>query len=114
MFVLSDSDTPEFEWPVVIDVPTNGGKFQKHRITAVFRTIPTERYEELLELPILEQDRNIARECLIGWKDVSDPDGNPVEFSDEARDRLLNLLYVRAAIVRAYADALSGKASRKN
>lgn len=114
MFRLKEND--EFKWPVTVKVPVDGGKFQPQPFTALFRPIPAEVLEEINKLPILEQDAAQASECLAGWgEDVKGADGEPLEFTEENKARLLGITYVRSAVINAYWDAMSGrKASQKN
>lgn len=103
------------EWPVVIPVPQSGGKVQKHEITAEFDILPQTRIEEITaEARSGDQDKALLREVLVGWDDVAGEDGQPIGFSPEARDALIDISYVRAALMRAYFEASSGAAARKN
>lgn len=114
MFTLKESN--DFEWPVTVKVPVSGGKFRSQRFTAVFRPIPAQTLEEINKLSVLEQDAAQAREFLVGWgDDVKGEDGEPLEFTEEYRDAMLDIVYVRSALVRAYWDAMTGKkAATKN
>lgn len=113
MFVLKESE--EFDWPVDVKVPVGGGKVKTQRFTARFRPVPSARQDEINDLPITRQNVAQGRECLVGWgDDIQGEDGEPLEFSEEARDSLLDIVYVAAAVARAYWDAMSGKAARKN
>lgn len=114
MFVLKEGG--EFEWPVDVNVPVSGGEFETQRFIGIFRPVGSDRMEEIVkDAPLLEHDKIQAREFFVGWKDVTDPDKKPVEYSEQIRDRMLGIFYVRTAIVRAYWDAMTGKkAATKN
>lgn len=104
------------KWPVTISVPQSGGTVQKHKIEAEFDLLTQSRLQE-----VMAADRNddgdaaLLREVLLGWDGVADEAGQPVEFSDEARNDLVDIPYVRAALIRGYFEAASGNAAaRKN
>ena len=106
MFVLAD--TPTFRWPVRVRVPGD----QQHDdagFVARFRVLSVTRLTDA-GLPA----RELMREALIGWDGVIDEHGTPVPFGEAARDALLELPYVVAALAEAYAEALAGGAERKN
>ena len=114
MFVLDDSG--EFDWPVDVKKPVDGGKFQLQRFTARFRPVGEEEQATIFKLPITEQNVAQARACWIGWgDDVCDADKQPLPYDEETRDRLLGRSYISNAVTRAYWDAMTGKkAERKN
>lgn len=104
------------KWPVTISVPQSGGTVQKHKIEAEFDLLTQSRLAE-----VMASDRNadgdtaLLREVLVGWEGVADESGQPVEFSAETRDDLVDIPYVRAALIRSYFEAASGNAAaRKN
>jgi hypothetical protein len=57
-------------------------------------------------LAVFEQggdtDAALLRYALVGWEGVQDPQGNPMPFSEENRDRLLEIPFIAAAIRAAY------------
>jgi hypothetical protein len=44
------------------------------------------------------------RTALVGFGDIVDSDGQPVIFSESARDRLLDLPFIAKALVKALSD----------
>ena len=113
MFVLKEDR--RFEWTVKVEVPQAGGKFLTQLFTGVFVPIDADRQDEIMRAPISQQDAMIAAEALQGWgEDVTGEDARPLPFDEENKARLLKIPYVRTGVVRAYFDAMSGKAERKN
>lgn len=112
MFVISQSDT--YTWPVKVEVPTDGGKWENHTFDGVFKRIPQSRMEEIRKAAEGSiQDMDLARELLAGWAGVTDSEGNEVPFTEATRDRLLDIPAVATSIVRAFIASLQG-AKRKN
>ncbi|MBF0093991.1 MAG: hypothetical protein HQL34_05540 [Alphaproteobacteria bacterium] len=101
-----------YSWPVIVQTPVDGGKFTKATFDATFKVIPQERIDAIVRGGNV--DAELLCEVTQGWKGVQDDDGQDLPFSEEARDRLLSVPYVRAGLVDAYLDSLSGGARRKN
>lgn len=103
-------ETQEYDWPVDIQVPVDGGAFTRRRFTARFRVMDKDRYDELLENPA-EMEEGVLREVLVGWADgeIQSAAGDTLDWSPENRDRLLKIPYVRTAVMTAYVDSISGR-----
>ena len=103
-----------YKWPVTVNIPKDGGKFTKATFTAEFSALPQDEIDNLLQ-DIREGDRdaNFASRCLIGWSAVQDADGNELPYSDEAKEKLLKMTYVRNGVVTAFFDSISGGAARR-
>lgn len=112
MFKIAQS--PEYVWPVSVQLPTDGGRSEKANFDATFRRISQTRMDEIRKGITAGDinDADLAREVLVGWKGVVD-DGGEVPYSEGARDRLLDIPMVSSAIVMALLESLSG-ARRKN
>jgi hypothetical protein len=108
----------EVDWPVVIEMPVDGGKTAKHQIDCRFRIAGKEAIAAVLDDPAAiaaNGDGDLLRRALVGFTGVQDEQGNVLPFSDETRDALLAVPYARVAIFRAYVDASLGRAAvRKN
>ena len=111
-FVLAEEVV--VEWPVSINVPQDGGSHQTQRFTAKFKIIGTRRAEEIMEANRETADAALLAEVFVGWgEDVTDEDGNPLEFTEARRDIFLERPYATLALVRAYFHAATG-AKAKN
>lgn len=112
MFKITQDRT--YKWPVTVHIPADGGKFTKATFTAEFRALAQDVIDGVLDdLRSGDRDADFARECLIGWSSVQDQDGSELPFSDEAKAKLLNIPYVRTALVNAFFESISG-GKRKN
>lgn len=114
-FVLHVS--PTYEWPIQIEIPTDGGKHSKFTFDGVFARLPQSRLKEISKL--IEKgeidDEALAREVLVGWPEgaIKDKDGDDVPFSDSAMDKLMEISKAASAVVTAFYASLDG-AKRKN
>jgi len=59
-------------------------------------------------------DNDLATTLLIGWDEVTDAAGEPIEFSPALRDKLLDIYPVRPSVISAWFESISGGAKRKN
>jgi hypothetical protein len=50
----------------------------------------------------------IAAEVLVGWLDVTDDEGEPIDFTAAAKDKFLQIQGVAAAVVEAWGKSLQG------
>ncbi|MBF0095162.1 MAG: hypothetical protein HQL34_11535 [Alphaproteobacteria bacterium] len=104
---------PTFSWPVRILVPVPNGRKEVREALGLFRVVSSERLGELND-QAGNPDKTILKEVLAGWNKIEDEQGSPLVFSDETRDALLAIPYVRAAFIRAYFQAINGEAAEKN
>lgn len=113
MFKLAQSSS--YKWAVKIELPVDGGKFEKATFDAEFKRLSQTRINELrlqMEVPgYTEQD--LAKEVLVGWSGVVDADGNEIPYSEGNRDQLLDVPMVAVAIGISFFESLAG-AKRKN
>jgi acyl-coenzyme A thioesterase PaaI-like protein len=111
MFKLQDH--AEYDWPVEIHQPTDGGEKLVAKCTIRFRAASQDDQDAYSDRRISETE--FARKIIVGWgKDVADEEGVSLEFNDENRDRLLKVPYVRGSIVMTYLKSVSGLAQAKN
>ena len=107
MFVVQDEYRRT--WPVKLKFETAGGKVEEHTFQALFKVPSIGRIKELTGARNqLEADEQMLREALIGWDGIVGQDKEPIPFSVEARDRLLDVPIIRVAISRALQDAIAG------
>lgn len=104
---------PTFSWPVLIQVPSAGGRKEVREVEGTFLVASSERLAELGQSD-QNADAMILNEVLIGWNKIEDEQGISVAFSDETRAALLAIPYVRVAFIRAYFQAINGLAAEKN
>lgn len=98
---------PEFTATVKVSVPAAGG-FTDGSFTARFRAL-TVTEAEAFNLASTTGTTDYLRRIFIGWDSgVVDEDGAPMPFSDETRDELLDIPFIRMAVLSAYNGAMAG------
>ena len=112
MFVIKQSAT--FKWPVVVELPADGGKTVRHTFDAEFKRMGKAEMRALWEkLGTPEGVDEVIRAALVGWSGVNDGD-QALPFSEQALMQLLDIPTVSGAILQAFTAAVSGEAARKN
>lgn len=104
----------DYTWPVTVNFPTDGGRTEKATFDARFKRITQSRLAELRDAieKSTTSDVELAREVLVGWSGVTDEKGE-VPYSEAARDQMLEIPLVAAAVVMALFESIAG-AKRKN
>jgi hypothetical protein len=112
-FVLKQSDS--YVWPVTVEIPIDGGRFDRQTFDAEFKRLPQARNNAIVAAAKAEAttDLEVADEVLVGWKGIADDAGEDVPYSETAKAQLLDVPGVSAALVEAYLKSLIG-AKRKN
>ena len=111
MFKIAEGPL-NYTWPVTVAIPQNGGTFTKAGFSAEFKALPQHRINAIVGGEA-EIDADLLTECLVGWKNVQSADGSEMAFSDENLAKLLDIAYVRVALVRAFFDSINGGAARR-
>lgn len=101
-----------FQWPVSVNVPRDGGGFATHEFTAEFALQEQSKMDQMLER-LRNDDQDILPIILVGWSGVQDADGNVLTYTEENRDALINIPYVRSALIKAYFEAANGNKVKK-
>lgn len=113
MFVISQKQT--YSWPVTVEFPVDGGKTDRQTFDAEFKRMTQTRINEIRSQIERNEvtDTDLAKEVLVGWEGVNDSNGDAVPFTERARDQLLDVPLVAAAVVMAWLGSLTG-VKRKN
>lgn len=113
MFVLSQSQS--YSWPVTVELPSSGGKFEKSTFDAEFKRLSQSRIKEIQKQISTDEisDADFCKEVLVGWKGIHDDNGKEIPFSEGARDRLIDVALVAGSICKAFFISLAG-AKTKN
>ena len=120
MFTVPDENEEILikDWPVIINVPQDGGVVAKHEIRADFALLPQDKIDEQIEASRESNgnaDIGILEQVLRKLGGFQDKSGNKLEYSVELQTRVIKIPYVRSALVNAYFEAAGGKkAKRKN
>ena len=108
MFRLASPDTT-YKRRVRVPTPTPEGGVEEQYYTAHYRLLGAERAAELAGAG----DAALVRATLVGWSEISDHDGTPLEFNPPTLERLVGLVYWCRATSIAYIDFSVG-APEKN
>jgi len=109
MFVIQKHDTP-INWPVVVEVPVDGGKTDRQEFTAQFVMLGKDEIDALA----IQGDAAFIRGVLVGWgEDVKDPDGKAIKFGKKPLAEMTRRPYICRALISAYYE-MAGGVVRKN
>jgi len=100
MFTVTDD--PQFTHDVKVQVPVDGGH-KEETFKTRFRVIPL---EELEDLASLEGQKLALKRVIVTMSDLIDHEKNEVSYSDELRDQLIDVPYVRMALIRTYREGI--------
>lgn len=124
MFQIA-GQSDEIKYPVKVQFTEESGKTTTKTFTAHFPRLPQSEIDDLVSrakpadsgnlLGVVDRltDDELARKILIGWDDVTDDQGQPVEFSPAMRDKLLDIHPVRPSVIAAWFEQITG-GKRKN
>ena len=102
MFTIMDN--PIVWWPVVINVPINGGETSKHEVSLQFEILTEDEYDELA----VKGEKAILKRVIKAWKHIEDIDKKPLEFTVDNVDMLLKKSFVHRSFVIGYLNAAVG------
>jgi hypothetical protein len=108
MFKMSQSQT--YFWPVALNMPASGGKYEKSTFDVEYLRLPQSRILEMRATGEqgLITDAEVCREIVKGWKGILDESGDEMPFSETNLSGLLDVALVAGAIVKAYFESMSG------
>lgn len=100
------------QWPVAIQVPTDGGQTAEQVCTASFEIIEQDDYISSAE----RGDVALLNRVVVGFgDDIQDESGTPITCTTENKTTLFNSApFVRVGFIKAYHDAASGGASKNS
>lgn len=97
---------PEFTHTVKVQTPVNGGH-ETQTFQARFRVIGITDSDQHNTLTA-EGTKVYLREIFVGWDGVTDDQGEPVLFNDQTRDQMIDVPFVRVALLETYNSAMMG------
>ena len=104
MFRLMSKKEP-ITCPVQFTIAVDGGGVVKKQFTGKFIIVDDE--EELKGKTVEE----LTRENFVGWgEDLQDEDGNPLEYNEENKSRVLRVPMIKASVMSTYMDLVAGNA----
>lgn len=106
MFKLSTD--PRFTHEVKVQVPVDGG-FKEQSFKATFRVLPLDQLkaDEEVDGDEAGYQETTLRKVVVGLDDLVDDADQPIAYSDEIRDRLIAVPYVRIALMQTYIRAVT-------
>lgn len=99
------------KWPVKVDlVDANGGVIQRS-FKAKFKRLSQEEIDAAIAATLdgSLSDQEHAQNILVGWDEINDEDGNPLEFTPDNRDKVLNIHPVRPSIIEAWFECVKAR-----
>jgi hypothetical protein len=112
MFELNQSKT--YTWPVSVQLPVSGGKFETQHFDAEFKRLTSKRLDEV-KVSITENtlsERLFIEEVFQGWRGVTNG-GEELAFTPSTRDELLSIPGVIDGLIWAFLESVTGQ-KRKN
>lgn len=98
-----------FKWPVTVEFPVDGGRFETESFDAVFKRIGRKEFQRLID----KGDLDLIETVLEGWEGVKDESGKDIAFTPAAMKDMLDDPCFTKGIITAYLASLEG-AKAKN
>jgi hypothetical protein len=92
-------------WKVRVSVPQDGGTVRQDSFKAQFKIMGDARFAEVAKDATPAE---MLREVVVGWSDLT-ANGEPVPFSEDMRDRITDLPFMRSALFDAFLEARVGQ-----
>ena len=89
-----------FKWPVVVREPsdTKIGEYDENYFVGIINRLDRDQYEKTLSL---NDEFKMLKQMIVGWEDVNDENGNPIEFNDRNLKDLQQDTYWLTAVVKS-------------
>jgi hypothetical protein len=106
---------PTYAAQVKVDMPGDNGKTVQKVFSATFKRLSQSDLDNLVERLNSKDlsDSALIDEVMVGWGDVQDESGTPLEFNDTNLAALLDVYPVRPTIVKTFFASIAG-AKAKN
>jgi len=98
-----------YKWPVTVESPSDGGRFEKQSFDAIFKQLKRSEFSKLVE----KGDTELLEAVWDSWDGILDEDEKPVANTAANRRDLLEDPYFCRGVVKAYLESLEG-AQAKN
>jgi hypothetical protein len=114
MFKIAQSD--RFTFPVPVEIVGDNGRRITQTFDATFKRLTQPEFKQLMQRAQANEidDLAIAADVLLGWRGIQAEDGTDMPFSDENREKLLQIWPVLPAVVSAFIESHGPKAKAKN
>ena len=112
-FTIDQSDS--YKWPIKISIPQDGGRMEPSTFDGEFKRVTQSRIREMGEMIDKGElsDYELVAEVLIGWKGITDSNGEEIKFSQTNLQKLVDVPMAATSIAEAFFNSIAG-AKRKN
>ena len=106
---------PVFTWPVKVQVPVDGGKYEEQVFTARWQLQDADELRAAQTALGADGVKVLFERALKGWStDLRDEADNPIPFTPENVDACRRAPHVKTALVLSYWSAADGSLREKN
>lgn len=101
--------SPTYSTPVTIEIPVDGGRFEKSTFDAEFKRLNTDELNALLarQQEPNRTDRDMIADVLVGWKGLRDEEDQDVPFSETNCEALFRVVQVVPALTKAFFSSIA-------
>lgn len=115
MLKLANKST--YKRSITVDVPLDMGKTERSSFVMEFKRLSVTETKELIEESTFKSisDEDMLQRYAVSWEGVVDDDGKDLVYNRANLERVLDVPYIRKAIMNAFIEDVFGKeATRKN
>lgn len=101
----------QVEQDVRIQVPVGKGRFTEHSISVTYKLLPASTMRAFYETPADERetDDEIMQRDVLDIRGVKGEDGKEIEFSSELLAQMMDVSYMRTAIIQGWGDTQTNR-----
>ena len=93
-----------FKWPVTVEFPVDGGRFESESFDAIFKRIGRAEFAKLVD----KGDTDLLEAVLEGWEGIKDEAGKDIAFTKWALKDMLDDPFFTKAVIKAYLESFEG------
>ena len=115
MLKLATKNT--YKRSIPVDVPLDMGKTERSTFIMEFKRLSVSETKALVEEAASRavSDEEMLERYAVSWEGVVDDDGKPLAFNKTNIEKLMDISYIRKALMAAFIEDVFGKeAVRKN
>jgi hypothetical protein len=101
-FVLKK--TASYKWPIKVEIPVDGGKFETQTFDAVFKKMSRSAFNKTVD----EGDDALIDAILQGWDGIKDEEGKDIPFTEKSKKEICDDHAIVKALISAYAESVVG------
>ena len=104
--MLKISSNPTFQRTITAKVPVDGG-YREDSFKVTFKMLSTDEINKF-DLASEAGTRQLLTAVIENLDDIAGENDKPLPYSDDLRDKVLGLPYLRTALVTEYFKSISG------